>query len=243
LQNRPNLQEVTPAESLYRLQQFDSRLVRLEAELAGLDDGTAARAEADRARAEEQAARDDLHAKQSRLRDMELELQSTVGKAHKVEGDLYGGRVSNPKELTAMQEDLKVLGRQRQRLEDEMLGLMEDIETLLAGIRTLETRRQDAEAALAARLEAARRTGDALTIEIETVRAQREHHAQSLDEDLLRRYERLRERKGGVAVSAVIGGVCESCHMAIPEGRVDQVLEGPSLYMCDQCGRILYVKA
>jgi predicted nucleic acid-binding Zn-ribbon protein len=232
-----------PAERLYRLQQADSRLQRLESELAGLDDGSAAEAHADQARAEEQQARTDLHAKQSRLRDLELELQSTVGKAHKVEGDLYGGRVSNPKELTALQEDLQALGRQRERLEDEALGLMEEIETLLKGIHDLEARRETADAALATHLQDLRRKNDELVVEIETLRAQREHLAREVDEDSLRRYERLHERKGGVAVSAVVGGVCDACHYAIPEGRVDKVLEGPELYMCDQCGRILYVKA
>ncbi|HEV8353303.1 MAG TPA: C4-type zinc ribbon domain-containing protein [bacterium] len=232
-----------PAERLYRLQQADSRLQRLESDLAGLDDGSAAQVQADQARAEEQQARADLHAKQSNLRDLELELQSTVGKAHKVEADLYGGRVSNPKELTALQDDLRSLGRQRERLEDEALGLMEEIETLLKGIHQLEERREAADAALATHLQDLRRRNDTLVVDIETLRAQREHLAREVDEDLLRRYERLRERKGGVAVSAVVGGVCDACHYAIPEGRVDKVLEGPDLYACDQCGRILYVKA
>lgn len=231
------------AERLYRLQQADSRLQRLESELASLDDGSAARADAEQARGDEQAAREDLHANQGRLRDLELELQSMVGKAHKVEGELYGGRVSNPKELTALQEDLVSLGRQRQRLEDAMLGLMEDIETLLARVHDLEGQRETTDAALAAHLQELRLRNDALIIELETLRAQREHQAREIEEDLLRRYERLRERKAGVAVSAVVGGVCESCHFAIPEGRVDKARDGPDLYACDQCGRILYVKA
>lgn len=230
-----------PAERLYRLQQVDSRLMRLESELTGLDDGSAARAEAEKARVDEQAARDDLHARQTRLRDMELELQSLVEKSHKVEGDLYGGRVSNPKELTALQDDLGSLKRHRGRLEDEMLVLMEEIETLMGTVHDLEARRENTDAALAGHLQDLRRTNDTLIVELETLRAQREQQVHDLDEDLLRKYERLRERKAGVAVSAVVAGVCESCHFEIPSGRVDKVKEGPDLYTCDQCGRILYV--
>lgn len=230
-----------PAERLYRLQQADSRLQRLEAELAGLDDGTAARAEAEQARGDERTARDDLHARQSRLRDMELELQSLVEKSHKVEQELYGGRVSNPKELTALQEDLASLKRHRGRLEDEMLALMEEIETLMKAVHDLEERREHSDAALASRLQELRQKNDTLLIELETLRAQREQQGREVDEDLLRKYERLRERKAGIAVSAVIEGVCDACHFEIPSGRVDKVKEGPDLYTCDQCGRILYV--
>lgn len=232
-----------PAERLYRLQQVDSRLQRLEVELAGLDDGSAARAGAEQARVDVQAARDDLHARQSRLRDMELELQSLVEKSHKVEGDLYGGRVSNPKELSALQDDLASLKRHRGRLEDEMLVLMEDIETLMGTVHELEGRRETSDAELAGHLQELRQKNDTLLIELETLRAQRDQQVREIDEDLFRKYERLRERKTGVAVSAVINGVCESCHFEIPSGRVDKVKEGPELYTCDQCGRILYVKA
>src|SRR5207247_52997 len=83
------------------------------AALAALDDGTALRGRVQQAHAVEETARGDLQAGQSRLRDLELELQSTVGKATKVEGDLYSGRISNPKELRAMQEDVDTLGGQR----------------------------------------------------------------------------------------------------------------------------------
>ncbi len=113
---------VTPVRQLYELQGIDSRLAQLERTLAGLDDSVRLRTLAEQARAEEEAAAGDLKAKQARLRVLELELQTAVDKARKVEQDLYGGRVSNPKELTAMQDDVAALGRQRRRIEDEMLG-------------------------------------------------------------------------------------------------------------------------
>jgi predicted nucleic acid-binding Zn-ribbon protein len=130
--------QVTRIERLYELQQIDSRIGRLETSLATLDDGSSLRAQLAQAHSAEETLRAEVGGRQARLRDLELELQTTAAKAAKVEKDLYSGRISNPKELRAMQEDVEGLGRQRQRLEDEILTLMEEIERLGEQLRTLE---------------------------------------------------------------------------------------------------------
>lgn len=229
------------ASRLYQLQVFDSRQARLEATLAALDDGSALRARVEQARLEEEAARIELHDKQARLRTRELELQSTAGKAAKMEQDLYSGRVSNPKELQSMQQEIQMLTRQRERIEEEMLGLMEDIERLLADLRTREAARQAQERALDEHLEEYKKMRQQMTAELESLRGQRETWAGGTDADLLRRYDRLRTRKDGVAVVAIINGICEGCHVAVPEGRLAELLDDDDrLYTCEGCGRILY---
>ncbi len=236
---------MTNNERLYQLQRLDSRLAELAGTLAALDDGSTLRAEVDRVKHDEEAAQADMHNKQARLRALELELQSITAKAHKVEQDLYSGRVTNPKELTAMQDDLQGLGRQRQRLEDEMLTVMEEIEQLLGQIRTLEGSREDGQRALEEHVENFRSRREALSAEMETARAERAALAAGIDEALLRRYELLRGRKGGIAVARVVRGICEGCHVAIPERRLAQLLdpEADHIYTCEGCGRILYAKA
>lgn len=234
--------QVAAVRKLYDLQILDSRLTHVEKTLAGLDDGSSLRTQVEQARAEEAATGADLHAKQSRLRAMELELESAAEKAQKVERDLYSGRIANPKELSAMQEDIQSLGRQRQRIEDEMLTLMEETERLVEQLRTQEAQRAARERTLDEYLEEYHTRVHVLTEEVEMLRGQRAALAAEVDADLQRRYERLRERKHGVAVAAVIGGICEGCHVAIPEGRVAELLEGDRLYTCEECGRILYAK-
>jgi len=220
---------MTRVRKLYELQLVDTQIARLEAALAALDDGTAMRAQVEQARTAEETARAELQARQSRLRDLELELQSTVGKATKVEQDLYSGRISNPKELRAMQEDVEALGRQRQRIEDEMLGLMEEVERQLEQIRALEAARQARERELDEHLEEYTTRQRALTAELEAARRQRD------------RYERLRSRKDGLAVTAVNGSVCNACHMTVPEAVLNAARERDEIRTCEDCGRILYV--
>ncbi len=236
---------VSPADRLYQLQRIDSQLTQLAHELATLDDGAALRAQVDRLHADHQAAQAALHAKQSQLSLLELELQSTTTKAHTVERDLYSGRTANPKELTALQEDLQALGRQRQRLEDEILAVMEEIERLLGETKTLDGSTGTARRALDEHLIEFRTRQDAITAQSQRMQAARTALLQEIDEGLLRRYELLRDRKGGVAVALVVRGICEGCHVAIPEKRLAQLLDPETnrIFTCEGCGRILHAQA
>ncbi len=239
--SNPNVLQVTRIRHLFDLQQIDSRIAQLETSLASLDDGSTLRAQVAQARSAEDAARADLTARQARLRELDLELQTVAGKAAKVEADLYSGRIANPKELRAMQEDVEGLGRQRQRLEDEMLTLMEEIERLGEHLRGLEAERQAKERALDEHLEDYATRQRALTADLETARRQRETMAADVAPELLRRYERLRSRKGGVAVALVSGSICGACHMTVPEALLTAAEESDDVHTCEDCGRILYV--
>lgn len=229
------------AAQLYHLQTLDSKVAALEVELASLDDGSALSAQLGAAQNAEEAAGVDLHDKQSRLRILELELQSTVGKKKKLEADLYSGRVGNPKELQAMDADIQMLNRQSGRTEEDVLNLMEEIEKLLVDIRGLEKDRQARQTAFAAHLETYRQRKDELTRELETTRAERETFAPQLDPELLRRYERLHGRKEGVAVVKILSnGICGGCNFKLPGQLVTRVLEEDAVLTCEECGRILY---
>src|SRR3990170_4512484 len=119
-----------PVEQLYALQRMDTRLATLRRALDALDPGKSLEALLEQVRSAEEVTATQLRETQARLRDLELSLSSTAEKTKKLEQDLYSGRIGNPKELSAMQEDVAVLGRQRQRIEDKMLALMEDTERL-----------------------------------------------------------------------------------------------------------------
>ena len=62
-----------------------------------------------------------------------------------------------------------------------------------------------------------------------------------LDAGLLSRYERLRERFGGVAVARLEGTRCGGCHLDLSTAEVAEVrAAGPGQFAdCPQCGRLL----
>lgn len=227
---------------LYELQQIDTATARVLAHRQALDDGAGVRAALAEARARLEGLRAEAAAAAVRTRALELEIQSLRAKRSRVEADLYSGRVGNPKELTAMTDEVAALARQQAQLEDEVLQLMERSEALDRQAHAAEAEVRAAEADLARLVAAFEQAAAAADAEIAALEARRRAHLAGIEEDLLRRYDRLRASKGGLAVVAVRGGVCDGCHVVVPERVVSRLERDPEhLVACDGCGRLLAV--
>ena len=234
--------EIGPAlEPLWHLQQTDLRLAGARAQRLALDDGSTLRAEADAARAAAEAAAARLHECQATLRDHELRLESTEAKQKKIEGDLYGGRVSNPKELASLQDDLASLGRMRDNLEDRILALLDQTEALKGEAATAAGLDRSLAQRLAAHLETYEGARRRLEAEIDDLTTQRIARAADVEPRLLKKYEGIAAQEGGVGIVAIQHGRCAGCHNAVPLDFVTRVRDG-RLVTCERCYRILYLE-
>jgi len=224
---------------LYELQQADSAIRQLERELAALDDGSAARARADQAKAEAErtaARQKDL---EKELLAAELLLKSKEAKKKDCESKMYGGRIGNPKELEDLQREVTSLAAAIDRLSDEALGLMDRLETARTEAK------QAAAVATAEEAEATRvaEQQQAARVRLKSALAEREAARKEIagraDPALLRRYEDLRARKGGVAVAAVQGAMCTACRTSLPVDVLRRVSAAQDVVPCDNCLRML----
>ena len=80
----------------------------------------------------------------------------------------------------------------------------------------------------------------ALEQEFKRLEMERVSLGQTIDENLLKKYHFIRERKGGIVVSPVIKGVCQACHLDIPPQRFNELIRGDKLMNCPNCIRIIY---
>src|SRR5438105_1097610 len=131
------------AMELLHLQELDSRIDALMRERAALDDGNALKQAHEATEVALAEARERLHSHEADQANAELELRSVEEKRATVSKKLYEGKVTNPKELSAMEQEIEMFGRQRGRLDERILGLMEEIETTTAEVERL-TRERDA---------------------------------------------------------------------------------------------------
>jgi len=229
-------------EHLWALQQVDSALSAARSQRAALDDGTALREDVEAARraAAESSAR--LHECQAALRDRELQLAGTEAKQRKIEGDLYGGRISNPKELSSMQEELEMLAKTRDHLEDQILALFDQVETLKEGAAAAVAGRIAIEQRLAAHLADYETARARLDAEITHLVSERAACAAGIDPRLLKKYEGIAAQESGVGIVAIHNGRCGGCHNTVPTGFIARVRDG-QLVICERCRRILYLSA
>lgn len=183
-------------------------------------------------------ARDAVTARQGEL---EAELSASDSRAQAVSRRMYSGEVSASRELQAMLADVEALKDRSSQLEDAVLEVLEELEPLEkrvseleSGLASLGKEREVAAGAL--------RTAQSIVdTDLTEVASQRDHLAGEVPESLLRLYEQLRSRLGGIAVARLVNGRCDGCHLTLPATELDRIRHLPpgELVTCDQCGRIL----
>jgi predicted nucleic acid-binding Zn-ribbon protein len=227
---------------LYDLQQVDTALEALQRSLSALEarlQDTSA-LEGPSQRVEEARRRERLL--RGRQRELELTLGGLEEKARALEGRLFSGRVTNPKELLGIQEEIRLLRTRIGQTEEALLQVMEEVEQAERDLQGA----QEAYAAAQAQWSAQRQQWEGQYQRVLQEKAALEERRalllRSIDPATLNLYTTLRASKNGIAVARVERGVCRPCGVAVPQGLLVQARGGKEVVRCPTCGRLLYVE-
>ena len=178
----------------------------------------------------------DSFKKESRKIEKELlDLEAKIEKS-----DIKLTLIKSNKEYKAALKEIEDLKKVKFSTEDRAIQIMESIEELekiCAGNKVrqaelMETFEKDNK-------DIAKELKE-LDSELVDLEKRREGFLKMVDPELLERYHFIKERKGGQAISSVIGGVCQTCHMNIPPQKFNELLKGNTLLSCPNCYRIIY---
>lgn len=174
-----------------------------------------------------------------RQRKLEGELGRLDDKVKGEEGKLYEGKIQNPKELVSLQDEIKMLQRERDELETACLEALEQAEGLARELGTVSER----ERKVARATEKAQKAYDGalagLERELASLRAKRDQIVADIRPDVHKLYERLRKERGGLAVTTVKNGVCQGCGLEISTEEEDLMYKEDRTWRCEHCKRIL----
>ena len=151
---------------------------------------------------------------------------------------LYSGNVKNPKELSDLQSKIDSLGRRRTVLEDDMLELMmtvDDAEEEQADADTQLTKIEADWKVDQADLEKEKHT---LALRLHKLGVERKTKTPLIEPPLLKKYDGIIARKGGLAVSRLRGDQCSGCRLNVSQQVMKRVNEG-EIVECHSCGRLL----
>jgi predicted nucleic acid-binding Zn-ribbon protein len=153
---------------------------------------------------------------------------------------MRSNQVRNDKEFLAVDHEIESLKDAKQRLEGELLALMELAEQRTARITLLtELTEQRRAELLEAEKETAAQVED-LKISISKQHVDRDLMAKNIDAPLLSRYEMLFSRRAGIAVTEAKGGTCQGCRMRLPPQLYNEIQKHLQVHFCPNCMRILY---
>ncbi|MBW3619214.1 MAG: hypothetical protein KY461_03140 [Actinobacteria bacterium] len=231
---------------LLELQQTDVRIRRIRHQLDDLPEQREldeAEARATELTRSADAIRVDLDRVNVEQRRLEGEIDVLRQRKDAEHTRMYSGDISSPKELQSLRAEIDATERRISQHEDELLEVMERLEALESGQTTI-TEEFDELAGRIEQLTTARdEAAQGLLAELAELQVVREKQRSGLSDDLLARYDERIDRYNGLAVAELDDGMCTGCRIELPVFEVNELLDGPPLGTCPQCGRLLVVPA
>ena len=225
---------------LYQLQKTDSELDRVKLRLSKV---LAELANDQRTRATRlvlESAENKLKAEQITFQELDDQINQRKSKRELSSSSMYSGKVTSPKELKSLEDEVAVLTRQINELEDQLLESMEKVESLSALRDTAKSDLSQVEAHI---IEAnAQLAGEKRLLDTAISRLESERQAvlTQIPDDLVGLYQELRSTKNGVAVALVEEEACAVCGAQLAPAEWQAVRTMIRIVNCRACGRILY---
>jgi len=181
-------------------------------------------------------ARDELEAKISELQE---EIDDFSARMNLQQAKMQNS--SDHREVETLARELESLIKQKEKRENEGLGLMEkrsafgeslrDTEEKLEQLREIEARE------MAAYKELYQKAQEAKTL----LQARRAEYLPEISPQTVARYEKIRATKNGIGVALYHDGKCDGCSVMVPFAQQAAIENAETLSICPSCKRLLVV--
>ena len=227
--------------NLIKLQELDLKILSLEKKKAELPSSLK---EAEKSLEEKKNALAELN---RRLEELNLkkkmeedELEEEYKRLKRSQSRLM--QIRGSREYQALLREIEEIKKANKQREENILKLMEELEELKKQEESLKKELEELEK----KVSEERANFEAFCKKLEEEKAgylkERETIAENISQSLLKRYEFIRERRGGLAVVAVENGTCEGCHMHIPPQLFNELQRDDRYFECPLCRRLIYYK-
>lgn len=215
-----------------QIMDFQSKKAAEPIKIQGLEEGL----NFARKQLEEELNQLELLKKERRQVEQDIEdLENQVDKSN-----IKLSNIKSNKEYSAVLKEIDDLGKGKRKLEDKAIGIMEKTEVLEGKCAVSNTKINDLEEKFEKDRDESLKTLETIDRGLKNLEKKKKRFCQTIDGDLLKRYESLRDHRGGLAINSVIQGVCQGCHMGIPPQQFNELVRGEELMSCPHCMRIIY---
>lgn len=224
---------------LLTLQEVDRRLAAKKQELDQLNEHLEAQEEIPVLTEKAEQERENAIERRANLARLETDADALKERVEELEERIYGGSVTNLRELTAVEEEQTTARRELMQAE-ESLGparlAAEDAERAGEELTVTLGEREKAWAKSEPKL---RKQAKATQADVTTLETERTEAAKNVPPGELVLYDQLLFRRHGVAIARVERGVCLACHITLPLKEASRLRRADALVTCGNCGRIL----
>jgi hypothetical protein len=224
---------------LRELQAIDQKISTLDKEIAAnAAEIDSRRASLDGHRETIAALTAKIEANEQRRRELEAELEDEQGRVKDRQAKLMN--VQTNREYQSILKETEDGKKANTLREEAVVQLMEQIEALKAKIEEEAKICDEDEKMLADDIAAAEKKTSQFTAEKSKILKNRESKASAVTASLLKKYTSIRDKRNGLAIVPVTGGVCRGCFMNIPPQLYNDLMKEDKLISCPTCHRIMF---
>jgi uncharacterized protein len=225
---------------LYRLQLIDTQLDRVRSRLQAIEIALSNDEPLRNAQEKAEKVTQKLQEASKHLGNIEQQVEAQQSKIEETEAALYGGKVSNPKELQDLSNESEALKRYLMVLEERQLEAMLVVEDAEQKQKEALINLERVQAEVIQKNASLVGEQSSLTKDLERQTTERQAIASSIDKDDIDLYENLRAQRSGVAVAKVTERACAACGTTLNAALMQAARSPNHIVRCTTCGRILY---
>ena len=189
---------------------------------------------------EEARLKEDIKLKKNVLKNNELELASLETKTIKL--NVRRKSVQTEREMKAVDSELEGALSSKSTLEENILAMMEEQETLEGNLHTVSTELVEMEKQVNHDIDELMKERDEL--KILSIEKEEKFNCMSdeLPPALKSKFSKLIQSKEGKAIGEVVKEICSVCNFKIPASLALQSARDDTISNCTNCGRFIFSK-
>jgi predicted nucleic acid-binding Zn-ribbon protein len=183
-------------------------------------------------------AQDRLDEATTRHKETEDKLKKAVDSLRKAKDKLH--EVKTNKEYHAALKEIEGMEKKNGEIEEGIIALFDEIDAARAALKVKEKDVAEEQARHDAECKTLREQIDAIVSDLDDRMEKGEALRKDISPDLLRKYDKIRDIRNGVAVVSAWKEVCNGCHMNLPPQLYNELITATDLMICPQCNRIIF---
>ena len=226
-------------EKLIELQGIDTKLRDLNDLLGDLP------SKVDELNQQEESIKNSLVENKERMKELEVEshkgevrIAEINDKVNKLKDQLF--LVTNNKQYDALMHEIDHMKEERSTIETETLSFLEEKESLIESVKTMESELGSLSNDLTIRREKLESVISESAEEKLFLEEKRSQKVEGIDLNIVSIYNRVFGARDGLAVVNLSGNGCGGCGAHVPMQKVTEVRANTGIHHCDVCGRFLY---
>lgn len=180
-----------------------------------------------------------LNEENKKYKSLEEELSRLTDEVEGIEGRLYGGKVTDFRDLEALDIEKKLIDKVIDKNEDQMLFIMESMDLNQMEISQAKASLSKSKDSLVEIHKDYISKREKSLIKILDLEKNINDLERYIDKDILKKYYRIKASKGK-AIARLEDGACTACNMINSISNINNYKRGEGLVTCESCGRILY---